>query len=60
MKTALLAYSGGLDTPACIPLLKERYDYEKVITIIADVGQAASRHTTEGGSKNTQWGREDR
>ena len=54
MKTAVLAYSGGLGTPACTPLLKERYDYDKVITVVADVGQSASRHITEGESKNVQ------
>lgn len=42
MKTVVLAYSGGLDTSVAIPLLKERYDYEKVITVVADVGQPAS------------------
>ncbi|KAF5417589.1 MAG: Argininosuccinate synthase [Candidatus Methanogaster sp.] len=41
MKTVVLAYSGGLDTSVCIPLLKERYDYDKVITVVADVGQPA-------------------
>jgi 7-cyano-7-deazaguanine synthase in queuosine biosynthesis len=29
MKTVVLAYSGGLDTSVCIPLLKERYDYDR-------------------------------
>ncbi|KAF5414138.1 MAG: Argininosuccinate synthase [Candidatus Methanogaster sp.] len=42
MKTVVLAYSGGLDTSVCIPLLKERYDYDKVITVVADVGQPTS------------------
>jgi argininosuccinate synthase len=42
MKTVVLAYSGGLDTSVCIPLLKERYNYDKVITVVADVGQPAS------------------
>ena len=36
MKTAVLAYSGGLDTPICIPLLKGRYDYDRVITVVVD------------------------
>ena len=44
MKTVVLAYSGGLDTSVCIPLLKERYDYDKVITVVADVGHPASRY----------------
>ncbi|MCK4458989.1 MAG: argininosuccinate synthase, partial [Methanosarcinales archaeon] len=42
MKTVVLAYSGGLDTSVCIPLLKERYNYDRVITVVADVGQPAS------------------
>jgi len=42
MKTVVLAYSGGLDTSVCIPLLKERYDYDRVITVVADVGQPKS------------------
>ncbi|MCK4652518.1 MAG: argininosuccinate synthase [Methanosarcinales archaeon] len=42
MKTVVLAYSGGLDTSVCIPLLKERYNYDSVITVVADVGQPAS------------------
>ena len=42
MKTVVLAYSGGLDTSVAIPLLKERYNYDRVITVVADVGQPAS------------------
>jgi argininosuccinate synthase len=38
-KTIVLAYSGGLDTSICIPLLKERYDYDRVITVAVHVGQ---------------------
>ena len=34
----VLAYSGGLDTSAIIPWLKENYDCE-VIAFVADVGQ---------------------
>ncbi len=34
----VLAYSGGLDTTAIIPWLKENYDYE-VICVCVDVGQ---------------------
>ena len=34
----ILAYSGGLDTTAIIPWLKENYDYEVVCCCI-DVGQ---------------------
>jgi argininosuccinate synthase len=37
--TIILAYSGGLDTSICIPLLKERYDYDRVVTVAVNVGQ---------------------
>ncbi|WP_298443309.1 argininosuccinate synthase [uncultured Ferrimonas sp.] len=36
----VLAYSGGLDTSAIIPWLKEQYDCE-VVAFVADVGQGA-------------------
>lgn len=39
MKKVVLVYSGGLDTTVCIPLMKEEYGYEKVITATIDVGQ---------------------
>ncbi len=39
MKSVLLVYSGGLDTSVCIPLMREGYGYEKVITVTIDVGQ---------------------
>lgn len=35
----VLAYSGGLDTSAIIPWLKENYDNCEVIAFVADVGQ---------------------
>jgi len=38
----VLAYSGGLDTSVCIPLLKERYGFDRVITVLVDVGQPRS------------------
>ncbi|MDD1705643.1 MAG: argininosuccinate synthase [Methanoregulaceae archaeon] len=37
--TVVMAYSGGLDTSICIPLLKERYDYDRVVTVAVNVGQ---------------------
>ncbi|MDD1676316.1 MAG: argininosuccinate synthase [Methanomicrobiales archaeon] len=37
----VLAYSGGLDTSICIPLLRERYGFEEVTTVFVDVGQPA-------------------
>ena len=39
-KTVLLVYSGGLDTSICIPLMKEEYGYEHVVTVTVDVGQS--------------------
>jgi len=38
----VLAYSGGLDTSVCIPLLRERYGFDKVVTVLVDVGQPRS------------------
>ena len=34
-----LAFSGGLDTTVCVPLLEEEYGYDKVIGVTVDVGQ---------------------
>ncbi|MCL9816096.1 argininosuccinate synthase [Natronocalculus amylovorans] len=34
-----LAFSGGLDTTVCVPLLEEEYGYDEVIGITVDVGQ---------------------
>jgi argininosuccinate synthase len=39
MRKVALAYSGGLDTSVCIPLLREQYSYDNVITVMVDVGQ---------------------
>ncbi len=39
MKKVVLAYSGGLDTSVCIPLLKEHYDCDYAVTVTVDVGQ---------------------
>ncbi|NYT06088.1 MAG: argininosuccinate synthase [Methanomicrobiales archaeon] len=38
----VLAFSGGLDTSICVPLLKEHYGYDEVITVAVDVGQPES------------------
>jgi argininosuccinate synthase len=38
-QTVVLAFSGGLDTTACVPLLKEEYDYDEVVAVTVDVGQ---------------------
>ncbi|MWV63528.1 argininosuccinate synthase [Halorubrum sp. JWXQ-INN 858] len=39
MAKAALAFSGGLDTTVCVPLLKEEYGYDEVIGVTVDVGQ---------------------
>jgi argininosuccinate synthase len=51
--TVVLAFSGGLDTSVCIPLLRERYGYERVITVAVDVGQPERdiRDATEKGRR---------
>lgn len=40
MKTALIVYSGGLDTTVCIPLMRER-GFDRIMTVTIDVGQPA-------------------
>jgi len=37
--TVALAFSGGLDTTVCVPLLKEEYGYDDVVGVTVDVGQ---------------------
>ena len=39
METVALAFSGGLDTTVCVPLLEEEYGYDEVIGVTVDVGQ---------------------
>src|SRR6476620_3103170 len=39
MKTVVLVYSGGLDTSICIPLMREEYGYDHIVTVTVDVGQ---------------------
>ncbi|RAW91475.1 argininosuccinate synthase [Photorhabdus laumondii] len=46
IKKIVLAYSGGLDTSAIIPWLKEHYGNCEVVAFVADVGQ--SREDLEG------------
>lgn len=41
MKKIVLVYSGGLDTSVCIPMLREQYGYDHVVTVTIDVGQPA-------------------
>jgi len=38
-KRVALAFSGGLDTTVCVPLLEEEYGYDEVIGVTVDVGQ---------------------
>ncbi|MBF4190304.1 argininosuccinate synthase, partial [Serratia ureilytica] len=39
IKKIVLAYSGGLDTSAIIPWLKENYGGCEVVAFVADIGQ---------------------
>ncbi|UPM41670.1 argininosuccinate synthase [Halocatena salina] len=39
VNTVALAFSGGLDTTVCVPLLEEEYGYDEVIGVTVDVGQ---------------------
>ncbi|WP_256685525.1 argininosuccinate synthase [Halococcus qingdaonensis] len=34
-----LAFSGGLDTTVCVPILEEEYGYDEVVGVTVDVGQ---------------------
>ncbi len=38
-RTAVLAYSGGLDTTCIIAWLKEDYGFDEVVAVLVDVGQ---------------------
>jgi argininosuccinate synthase len=38
-RTAVLAFSGGLDTSCCIAWLKEDYGFDDVVAVLVDVGQ---------------------
>lgn len=39
--TVVLVYSGGLDTSVCIPLMREEYGFDHIVTVTVDVGQPA-------------------
>ena len=49
----MLSYSGGLDTSVCIPLLKEKYGFDEVVTVTVDIGQPENdvRKAEERGKK---------
>jgi argininosuccinate synthase len=36
-KTVVLVYSGGLDTSICIPMMREEYGYDHVVTNTATI-----------------------
>ncbi len=42
MKKVVLSYSGGLDTSVCIPMMKEFYGFDEIVTVTVDVGQPDS------------------
>lgn len=46
-----LAYSGGLDTSVCIPLLREHYKYDEVVSVTVDIGQPDIKDAEERGRK---------
>jgi len=39
MERVALAFSGGLDTTVCVPLLEDEYGYDEVVGVTVDVGQ---------------------
>lgn len=42
MKKVVIVYSGGLDTSVCIPMMREMYGFDHVVTVTVDVGQIES------------------
>ncbi len=42
MRTVVLVYSGGLDTSVCIPMMREDYGFDRIVTATIDVGQPAA------------------
>ena len=45
MTRVALAFSGGLDTTVCVPLLEEEWGYDEVVGVTVDVGQPAEEFT---------------
>ncbi|MDR3607001.1 MAG: argininosuccinate synthase [Oligoflexia bacterium] len=65
-KKVVLVYSGGLDTSICIPMMREEYGYDHVITVTVDVGlpeadieEAAKKAQTMGTEHYTVDAREE-
>ncbi len=56
-RTAVLAYSGGLDTSCAIAWLKEDYGFDEVVGVLVDVGQAFD--LDEAMARGTAAGAED-
>ena len=54
VKKVVLAYSGGLDTSAIVPWLKENYGCE-VVAFVADVGQAWKKKPKRPVHPNATW-----
>ena len=55
--TAVLAYSGGLDTTCAIAWLREDYGFDEVVAVLVDVGQAFD--LDEAMARGTAAGAED-
>lgn len=53
----VLVYSGGLDTSVCIPLMREEYGFDSVVTVTVDVGQPR-RDIEEAATRARQLGTE--
>ena len=56
-RTAVLAYSGGLDTTCAIAWLREDYGFDEVVAVLVDVGQAFDLE--EAMTRGTAAGAED-
>ena len=56
-RTAVLAYSGGLDTTCAIAWLREDYGFDEVVAVLVDVGQAFD--LDEAMTRGTAAGAED-
>lgn len=41
-RKVILVYSGGLDTSVCIPMMREDYGFDEIVTVTVDVGLPAA------------------